>query len=82
MRLWDAAGNEIAYGEFTESQTVSAYTPFEFNLTYADRQAQPAQMTIVVTSSKYGGEFNGMKVCGQVGDGSTLYVDEFELTYE
>jgi hypothetical protein len=39
-------------------------------------------MTIVVTSSKYGGEFNGMKVCGQVGDGSTLYVDEFELTYE
>ena len=39
-------------------------------------------MTIVATSSQYGGEFSGARVCGQVGAGSTLWVDEFELLYE
>lgn len=43
---------------------------------------RPAAMTIVATSSRYGGEFEGAKVVGQVGHGSTLYVDEFELLYE
>jgi hypothetical protein len=82
VKLWDAKGNEIAYGELTESNTVAEYTPFQLGIVYTDRTAAPAQITIVVTSSKYGGEFNGLKVCGQVGDGSTLYVDEFELTYD
>jgi hypothetical protein len=82
VRLWDANGQEIAYGELTESNTVSEYTPFQLGIVYTDRTAAPAQISIVITSSKYGGEFNGMKVCGQVGDGSTLYVDEFELTYD
>jgi hypothetical protein len=82
VKLWDADGQEIAYGELTESNTVSEYTPFELGIVYADRTAAPAQISIVVTSSKYGGEFNGLKVCGQVGEGSTLYVDEFELTYD
>jgi hypothetical protein len=82
VKLWDADGNEIGYGELTESQTVSEYTPFQLGIVYSDRTAAPAQLSIVVTSSKYGGEFNGMKVCGQVGNGSTLWVDEFELTYD
>ncbi len=82
VKLWDAEGHEIGYGELTESQTVPSYTPFELGIVYSDRTSAPAQISIVITSSKYGGEFNGLKVCGQVGSGSTLYVDEFELTYD
>lgn len=33
-------------------------------------------MTIVATSSRYGGDFKGSKVSGSVGTGSELYVDE------
>lgn len=84
--LWlkDQAGNEIAYGEFVGSETVSEYTKFEFEIEYKDKKAKPAKMAIVATSSKYGGDFDeaGKKVIGQVGDGSTLWVDEFELGYE
>lgn len=80
--MWDAAGNEIAYGEFVGDETVSEYTRFEFDVEYSNRTAKPAKMTLVATSSRYGGEFNGMKVVGQVGEGSTLWVDEFELSYD
>jgi hypothetical protein len=48
---------------------------------YSDETAKPAKMTIVATSSRYGGDFSGSKVVGRVGAGSTLWVDEFELTY-
>ena len=47
-----------------------------------DNVTKPAKITIVATSSHYGGEFEGKKVVGQVGEGSTLWVDEFELSYE
>lgn len=82
LRLWNDAGQEIAYGEFVGTETVTEYTKFELNLEYSDTQSKPAQITIVATSSRYGGEFQGMKVVGQVGSGSTLWVDEFELGYE
>lgn len=82
FKLWNASGQEIAYGEFVGSETVTAYTKFEFDIEYSDTESKPATITIVATSSKYGGEFNGLKVVGQVGSGSTLWVDEFELGYE
>ena len=82
LRLWNDAGQEIAYGEFVGTETVTEYTKFELNLEYSDTQSKPAQITIVATSSRYGGEFQWMKVVGQVGSGSTLWVDEFELGYE
>lgn len=82
MRLWDASGKEIAYGEFIGTETVTEYTPFEFDIEYKDNVAKPAKITIVATSSHYGGEFEGKNVVGQVGEGSTLWVDEFELSYE
>lgn len=82
MRLWDASGKEIAYGEFIGTETVTEYTPFEFDIEYKDSVAKPAKITIVATSSHYGGEFEGKNVVGQVGEGSTLWVDEFELSYE
>ena len=80
--LWDSAGNQIAYGEFTGSETISQYAKFEFDIGYSDRITKPAEIAIVATSSKYGGEFEGSKVVGQVGEGSTLWIDELELSYD
>ena len=84
LKLWNASGQEIAYGEFVGSETVTTYTKFEFDIEYSDTQSKPVKIAIVATSSRYGGEFDaaGKKVVGQVGDGSTLWVDEFELGYE
>lgn len=82
LKLWDEKGTEFAYGEFLGKETVTEYTPFEFDIEYKDLNAKPAKMTIVATSSHYGGEFEGAKVKGQVGAGSTLWVDEFELIYD
>lgn len=82
MRIWDAAGNQIAYGEHVIEQTVTTYTPFEFRLKWTNANAEPAKMTIVATSSRYGGDFEGVKVKGQVGAGSELWIDEFEIIYD
>lgn len=83
LRLWDAEGNEIGFGEFVSNQTVDKYTPFEFDIEYSDPTKYPATITIVATSSHYGGEFSSSnKIIGQVGKGSTLWVDEFSLSYE
>lgn len=82
MRLWDAQGNVLAYGEFVGTESVSQYKPFELRLTYTRDNVAPAKLTIVATSSHYGGDFEGAKVVGQVGAGSTLWVDEFEVIYD
>lgn len=81
IRLWDASGAEIGFGEFVSSESVGTYTPFEVTINYSNTQKRPAKLTIVATSSRYGGNFSGKKVVGQVGAGSTLWVDDFELSY-
>lgn len=81
VRLWDSDGNVIGFGEFIGTESVSTYQPFEFEIKYSDTTKRPAKITIVATSSHYGGNFSGMKVVGQVGSGSTLWVDDFELSY-
>lgn len=92
IRLWDAEGNVIAYGEMIETQKVSTYKKFDIDINYSNLTAKPAKITIVATSSRYGGEFepknverpeDGLKsnIWGKVGAGSTLWVDEFELSY-
>lgn len=81
IRLWDANGNEIGFGEFVGSQSVDTYTPFEITINYSNITVRPAKLTIVATSSRYGGEFEGSKVVGQLAEGSTLWVDDFELSY-
>ena len=63
------------------SESVGTYTPFEVTINYSNTQKRPAKLTIVATSSRYGGNFSGNKVVGQVGAGSTLWVDDFELSY-
>ncbi len=82
MILWDAQGNEIAYGEFVGKGTDNQYVPFEFRLEYTRNDVQPAQIVITASSSHYGGEFEGAKVVGQVGNGSTLWIDDFEVIYD
>lgn len=82
VKIWDAGDNLIGYGEFVDDKTVNEYTEFSFDIAYSNKKARPAKMTIVATSSRYGGDFSGSKVSGSVGVGSELYVDEFELLYE
>lgn len=81
LRVWDAAGNEIGYGELVETQTVTEWSEFSFDIIYSDTTKPAATITIVATSSRYGGLFNGYIVGGQVGAGSQLYVDDFVIGY-
>ena len=77
----DPAPNLIAEGHFYPTGTTAEYTEFEIPLTYLSK-AKAKWMTIVCTSSRYGGEFDGLSVVGKVGVGSILWVDDFELVYE
>ena len=85
IKLW--AGNEvIAEAHHTTNETVSEYKKFELAIDYKDTTKRPDKITIVASSSRYGGEFEGSglfntKVVGQVSAGSTLWVDDFELSY-
>ena len=80
IKLWNAE-EVIGEGHFVSNQTVSDYTPFEIDIEYADPTKRPDKITIVATSSRYGGEFERLKVIGQVAVGSVLWVDEFELKF-
>lgn len=85
VKLW-SGGVIIAESHFVTNETVSEYTQFELPIEYTDMTKRPDKITIVATSSRYGGEFEGSgvlntKVVGQVAAGSTLWVDDFELSY-
>ena len=85
VKLW-SGDVVIAESHFVTNQTVSEYTQFELPIEYTDMTKRPDKITIVATSSRYGGEFEGStmfntKVVGQVAEGSTLWVDDFELSY-
>lgn len=80
IQLW--SGNEtIGEGHFITNETVSEYTRFEIPVEYTVTDKRPDKITIVATSSRYGGYFEGTKVVGQLAVGSTLWVDDFELSY-
>lgn len=81
MKLWAADGTEIGFGEFVGTEAKSEWTEFSFPITYTDTSKAPATITIVCTSSHYGGEFNGKKVSGKVGFDSQLWVDDFVVGY-
>lgn len=71
--------NVIAYGELPISQCVStngSWKEFTIDLEYKT-QEKPSDMYIIVvaSASKYGDYFTG-------GDGSVLYLDDFELIYD
>lgn len=80
IKLW--SGEEvIAEAHHITNETVSEYKKFELPINYKDESKRPDRITIVATSSRYGGEFDGMNVIGQLALGSTLWVDDFELSY-
>lgn len=88
VKLWSGGvnGTLIGEGHFISNQTQSTYAPFTVDIEYTDTKKRPDTITIVATSSRYGGEFEGTnmfntKVVGQVAANSTLWVDDFELSY-
>ena len=81
IKLWS---NNTVIGEahLIDNRPMDNYEAFELPIEYTDKTKYPDKITIVATSSRYGGEFSGMSVVGQVSAGSTLWVDEFSLSYE
>lgn len=70
----------IAYGELPASECVSTngqWKEFNIPLKYKEEAfgERPTHLIIVCTSSKYGDYFTG-------GEGSTMYLDDFELLYD
>lgn len=80
VKLW-SGDTLIGEGSFVDNKNVSEYTKFECPINYLDSTKRPNKITIVATSSRYGGEFEGTSVVGQLAEGSTLWVDDFELSY-
>lgn len=67
--------NVIAYTELVSGTESSSYQEVELTLNYRYTNRIPRYMVLVATSSKYGDYFVG-------GEGSTLWIDDFELIYE
>lgn len=65
----------IAYGNFQLGETVNNYRQFEVKLDYKATNRVPTHIVIVASASKYGDFFTG-------GNGSVLYIDDFELLYD
>lgn len=76
-KLFDKnAANVVAYGNhvFT-SDTGSDLVDIEIPLEYYSGKGAPKLISVVCSASRYGDYFEG-------GEGSLLYVDDFELVYE
>ncbi|MEY8609281.1 PCMD domain-containing protein [Parabacteroides segnis] len=67
--------NVIAYTELISGTESTSYQEVELPLTYRYTNRTPKYLVLVATSSKYGDYFTG-------GEGSTLWIDDFELVYE
>ncbi|MCD8261592.1 MAG: PCMD domain-containing protein [Bacteroides sp.] len=67
--------NIIAYGEYIQGTSDTAYKPLEIELEYRSTSREPKYLVIVYTASKYGDYFTA-------GDGSLLYVDNFSLEFD
>ena len=65
----------IAYGQFTNGNTVNNWTSESITINYKNTELPPTHILVVASSSKYGDFFTG-------GVGSTLVVDNMKLIYE
>ena len=66
----------IAYGTMVDGAgTGGEYREFTINLEYRDLDRKPTHVIVVAASSKYADYFTG-------GNGSTMYIDEFEFIFE
>jgi len=79
IRLEDRSGagdpRIIARADLRGSQTVKDYTKFDLELEYLDEKTKPTHIVLVSTSSLYGDDFVGH-------EGSVLFVDEFDLSFD
>ncbi len=74
--LCDENGPEVvAYGKMECASTIQEYIPFEFEINYKSTSRKPKYILVTASASKYGDYFTG-------GNGSTLYLDDFELVYD
>lgn len=66
----------IAYGTLEDNVgTGGEYKEFTIELEYRDTERRPTHVLVVATASKYADYFTG-------GNGSVLYIDEFEFLFE
>lgn len=66
----------IAYGTMVDGAgTGGEYREFTINLEYRDLDRKPTHVIVVAASSKYADYFTG-------GNGSTMYIDEFQFLFE
>ena len=65
----------VAYGKFETGSDMEQWSPFEFELNYTATNRVPRYLLIVGSASKYGDYFTG-------GNGSVLFLDDFELLYD
>lgn len=75
--LLDPAHDEhiLAYSEFSTSESSSTYQTYTLPIHYKVTDRRPKYIVVVASASKYGDYFTG-------GEGSCLWVDNFELLYE
>ncbi|MDE7473939.1 MAG: PCMD domain-containing protein [Muribaculaceae bacterium] len=75
-QLFDPAGPEVvAYANIQYGESVNNYVQFDIEFDYRSTQRVPNYLIIVGSASKYGDYFTG-------GNGSVLYLDDFELMYD
>ncbi len=74
---WNTDPRVVAYGALDDSQcgNTGGWKQFNIDLKYNDLTTQPTHVIVVCSSSKYGDYFYG-------GEGSLLYLDDFELLYD
>lgn len=65
----------IAYAELVQGTSDAAYRQLDLTLQYRYTNRTPKYILVVATASKYGDFFTG-------GEGSKLWVDDFELIYD
>lgn len=74
---WETDPRVIAYGALPAEQNVHSngqWKKVNIPLVYNDLKRKPTHLLVVFSASKYGDYFHG-------GEGSTLYLDDFELVY-
>lgn len=76
QNLIDPSAPEIiAYGSAQYGETIADWTKFTIELDYRATDRVPKYLLIVASASKYGDYFVG-------GNGSTLFLDKFNLEYD
>lgn len=65
----------IAYAELIKGENVNSYEQVDLTLDYRALNRTPKYIAVIATASKYGDYFTG-------GEGSKLWLDNFELIYE